>query len=140
MTRSRLKNVYLKNQNAINWSNYKYQRSFCTNLLPKTKFDYFRNLNVKELNNNKNSGKKIKSFFSDKGFTSSNIVLKEKGNLITNDKKLTNLFNTYYFINITDILQLKKLPLKFQSLAEVISFYENHGSISKIKEINIIPK
>ena len=66
--------------------------------------------------------------------------MKEKGNLITNDKKLTNLFNTYYFINITDILQLKKLPLKFQSLAEVISFYENHGSISKIKEINIIPK
>ena len=58
VTRSRLKNVYLKNQNAINWSNYKYQRSFCTNLLPKTKFDYFRNLNVKELNDNKNSGKK----------------------------------------------------------------------------------
>ena len=66
--------------------------------------------------------------------------MKEKGNLITNGKKLTNLFNTYYFINITDILQLKKLPLKFQSLAEVISFYENHDSISKIKEINIIPK
>ena len=33
MTRSRLKKVYLKNQNTTKWSNYKYQRNFCTNLL-----------------------------------------------------------------------------------------------------------
>ena len=34
MTRSRLKKVYLKNQNTTTkWSNYKYQRNFCTNLL-----------------------------------------------------------------------------------------------------------
>ena len=32
MTRSRLKNVYLKNRNTANWNNYKYQRNFCTNL------------------------------------------------------------------------------------------------------------
>ena len=44
MTRSRLKNVDLKNQNTTNWNNYNDQRSFCTNLLQKTKFDYFRNL------------------------------------------------------------------------------------------------
>ena len=78
-------------------------------------------------------------FFPDKGLASSNIVLKEKGNLITDNQKIANLFNTY-FINITDTLQLKKLTLKFQSLSEIISFYENHDSISKIKENNIIPK
>ena len=44
MTRSRLKNVDLKNQNTTNWNNYNDQRSFCTNILQKTKFDYFRNL------------------------------------------------------------------------------------------------
>ena len=43
MTRSRLKNGYLKNQNTTNWNNYNY--NFCTNLLRKIKFDYFRNLN-----------------------------------------------------------------------------------------------
>ena len=57
MTRSRLNNGYLINQNTTNWNNYKYQRNFCNNLLRKTKFDYFRNLNVKDLNDNKNSGK-----------------------------------------------------------------------------------
>ena len=36
MTRSRLKNAYLKNQNTTNWNIFKYQQ-FCTNLLRKTK-------------------------------------------------------------------------------------------------------
>ena len=67
MARSRLKNVYLKNPNTTNWNNYKHQRNFCTRLLRKTKFDYFRNLNVKNLNDNKKSWKKIKPLFSDKG-------------------------------------------------------------------------
>ena len=35
----------------------------------------------------------------------------EKGNLITDNKKLANLFNSY-FINITDNLKLKKISLK----------------------------
>ena len=92
MTRSRLKKVYLKNQNTTTkWSNYKYQRNFCTNLL--------------------NLGKKIKPFVSDKGLASSNIVLKEKGDLITGNQKRAHLFNTY-FINITVTLQLKKSLLK----------------------------
>ena len=65
--------------------------------------------------------------------------MKEKGYLITDNRKLANLFNTY-FLNIIGTLQLKKSPLKFQSLSEIISFYGNHDSISKIKENNIIPK
>ena len=47
MTRSRLKNIYLKGQNEENWVNYKRQRNFCTNLLRKTKQKYFCNLNMK---------------------------------------------------------------------------------------------
>ena len=65
--------------------------------------------------------------------------MKEKGDLITDNQKLANLFNTYS-INFIHTLQLKKSPRKFQSFSEIISFYENHDSISKIKENNIIPK
>ena len=68
----------------------------------KTKFNYFRNLNVKDLNNNKKFWKKIKSLFSDKGLASNKIVLKEEG---TDNQELVNLCNT--FINITDTLPLK---------------------------------
>ena len=67
MTRSKLKNVYLKNRNTNNWNKCKYQQNFCTNLLRKTKFDYFHNLNVKDLNDNKKFWKRSKPFFSEKG-------------------------------------------------------------------------
>ena len=64
--------------------------------------------------------------------------MKEKGDLITDNQKLANLFNTC-FLNMTDTLR-KKSPLKFQSLSETVSFHENHDSISKIKQNNTIPK
>ena len=115
MTRSRLKSIYLKNQNTTNWNNYKSQRNFCTNLLRKTKRDYFRNLNMRELNDNKKFWKRIKPFFSDKGLAHNSIVLKENGNLITDTQELANLFNTYY-INLINTLQLKKITHKIQIL------------------------
>ena len=63
------------------------------------------------------------------------IVLKENRNLITDTQELANLLNTCY-INLINTLQLKKLPTKFKSLSEILSFYKNHDSISKIKAGN----
>ena len=133
MTRSRLKNAYLKTRNSKNWENYKKQRNFCTNLLKKTKSEYFRNLNIKELNDNKKFWKKIKPFFSDKGLETNNIILKEKNELITNSSTLANLFNNY-FINITSTLKLKQSPPKFPSIPNLLIYYRDHMSIKKIKE------
>ena len=96
----------MKNQNTTNWNNYKYQQNCYTYLLRKITYNYVRNPNVKNLNDNKKFWKKIKSFFTNKGLASNNIVLKEKGNLITPNQKLANT----YFINITDTLQLKNHP------------------------------
>ena len=48
------------------------------------KFYYFRNLYVKSLNSKK-------KFFSDISLANSNIALKEKGNLIIDNKKPANL-------------------------------------------------
>ena len=57
-----------------------------------------RNVNVRDLNEKKL--KKIKPFFQDKGLASSDIVLKEKGNLINYNTKRANLFNIF-FISVT---------------------------------------
>ena len=65
-----------------------------------------------------NSDQKI---FLDKVLAGSNISLEEKCNLIIDNQRLENLFNTY-FINITNTLQLKKSHLKFQSLSEIFLF------------------
>ena len=53
MTRSRLKNLYLKIRNSKN--SFKKQR----NLLKKTKSEYFWNLNIRDLNCNKKFWKKL---------------------------------------------------------------------------------
>ena len=66
MTRSRLKNIYLKTRNNENWDKCKKQINFCTNLLRKTKKDYLRCLNIKELNDNKKFWKKLNHFFPTK--------------------------------------------------------------------------
>ena len=85
MTRSKLQNVSLRNQNTTNWNNYKYQRTCCTCFTPKNKILLFQ-LYVKDLNDKKKFWKLIKPFFSVKGFASSNFVLTEKGNLITDNQ------------------------------------------------------
>ena len=56
---------------------------------------------------------------------------KEKGNLITDNKKLANLFNSY-FINITDNLKLKKINLKIS-----ISLWNFFTDNLKLKKISL---
>ena len=66
MHRSRLKNIYIRKRNDKNLENYKKQRNFCYDLLRKTKTEYFKNLNVKDLSDNRKFWKTIKLYFSNK--------------------------------------------------------------------------
>ena len=69
----------------------KSKRNFCLNLLRKTKKDYFQGLNVKDLSENKNFGKTIKYYFSNKSLNSNKLLLKEEDLLIRDEKQLANL-------------------------------------------------
>ena len=75
----------------------------------KPKSEYFRNLNIKQLNDNKKFWKKIK------GLETNNIILIEKNELITESSTLANLFNSF-FIKITSTLKLKQSSPKFSSI------------------------
>ena len=108
MHRSKLKNVYNKKRTDVNWANYKKQRNFCVTLLRRTKKEYFQNLNVKNLLDNKKFWKIIKPYFSNKGLNSNKMLLKEKGELISDEKQLASIMNKF-FINITRSLKLKKI-------------------------------
>ena len=83
------------------------QRNFCANLLRKTKTEYFQKLNVKGLSDNRKFWKTIKPFFSNKGLIFNKLMLKENNRLITEEKKLATLMNTF-FVNIAESLDLKK--------------------------------
>ena len=107
MHRSKLKNIYNKNRTDVNWANYKKQRNFCVTLLRRTKKEYFQNLNVKDLSDNKTFWKTIKPYFSKKGLNSNKMLLKEKGELVLDEKQLASIMNKL-LINTTKSLKLKE--------------------------------
>ena len=59
-----------------NWSNYKKQRSSCVNLLCNSKGECFQKLTMKELSNKK-IWKVMTPYFSNKGWNSNKLMLKE---------------------------------------------------------------
>ena len=107
MHRSKFKNIYSKKRTNNYWANYKKQRNFCVNLLRKTKTDYFQNLNIRDLSDNRKFWKTVKPYFSNKGLNSNKLLLKEKENLASNEKQLATIMNSF-FININKGLELKE--------------------------------
>ena len=77
MVRSKLRNIFNKNRNYENWCKYKCQRNLCLNLSRKTKKSFYKNLDEKQIFDNKVFWKNVKPFFSDKGVNSSKITLVE---------------------------------------------------------------
>ena len=126
MVRSKLRNIFSKNRNYENWCKYKRQHNLCLNLLQKAKKSFCKNLDEKEVSDNKVFWKKVKPLFSDKGENSSKITLVEKNSIIVDEKKIANIMNNY-FINITKTLSLKTLN---KSQIDIDKF-ENHISIKK---------
>ena len=66
MTRTRLRNKFLRDRSEENKKKYSKQRNYYVSLLRKSKSDYFGNLNEKNINDNKTFRKTIKSFLSNK--------------------------------------------------------------------------
>ena len=116
MTRSRLRNKFNENSTYENWSTYKKQRNICTNILKKTKTDYFNNIDIKNITDNKRFWNVVKPFFfADKSKTCNNI-LNENDKTIKDVKKIVNKFNKY-FGNIKKLNLKKDTGTSFESQA-----------------------
>ena len=134
MNRSQLKNRYNKNHNYENWYLYKKQRNFCVSLLRKTKRNYFKNVKIQDITDNKKFWKTIRPYFSDKGYNQTKITIVEKDSIITDEKKIATLMNNY-FINITKNLDLKPSTVPNTSdIDEITKHFDDHISVCKIKE------
>ena len=132
------KNCHKKRTDII-WTNYKKQRNFCVTLLRRTKKDYFQNLNVKDLSDNKEFWKTIKPYFSNKGLNSNKMLLIEKGEFVSDEKHLASIVNKF-FINITKILNLKEdqgsPPITLEDILKKVVFHPNVDKTRKTYESN----
>ena len=139
MDRSKFKNIYNKYRTEDNWTNYKKQRNFFVKLLRKTKIEYFQKVNVKDLSDSRKFWKTIRSFFSNKGLNSNKLMLKENNKLITVEKELATVMNTF-FVNITESLDLKKDDdsllnrINSENINDILEKRKNHPSVQKISQ------
>ena len=136
-TRTRLKNKIHRNPSKENKMAYKKQRNFCVSLRRKCMKNYLKKLTEKGLTNNKSFWKFMKPFLKNKGFTGNkDITLIHQNKIISDEKQLTKLFNSYY-INVveksSDTKTFKNISV--QSVRDIVNSYKNHPSIVKIKQV-----
>ena len=140
MHRTRFLNKYNKDKTNESFEAYKRQRNKCVKMLRKAKFNYYKDLDLNNLTDNRKFWKAVKPVFTDKVQVSQSITLIEKGEMVTNDLKIAEIFNNY-FANITQDLEITDTGAQLSSttgiedpIDKAVEKYKRHPSIKKIKE------
>ena len=95
MTRSRLLNKIRQEITISSHVAYKKHRDICVKLLRKTKKDFFNNLDVKRVTDNKQFWKSVKPCLRDKTLKDERITLIENEKLASNERELVITFYEY---------------------------------------------
>ena len=140
MHRTRLRNKYHNHRTDANLKAFKKQRNKCVKLVRKAKFDYYQNINLGNLTDNRKFWKTVKPIFSDKVQVKSSLTLIENGKMMSKDSEIAEIFN-HHFATITDSLGISinesvLLPTDgiLDSVDKAVRKYDAHPSICKIRE------
>ena len=107
MLLSRLRNEYNEDQTAENWNNFRKQRNSCVKLFRKEKRNYYNNLDISLVTDNKKFWATVKPFFSDKSQSQNKIVLTEGERIISDDVEVAETMNEF-FVTVTDSLGINE--------------------------------
>ena len=138
MVRTELLNKFRKENSFINRLEYKSQRKFCTKLIKKAKMNFYNNLNVKKITDNKTFWKTVKPSFTKKTMVDEKIVLTENDTTFSEENKIAEIFWSY-FDGIVDGLNIKRCKISKEHsdpILNAIKTFEKHPSILKIKDLN----
>ena len=140
MTRSRLRNKYLRNRNEENRVLYVKLRNYCVSLLRKSKKKYYENLDERNLMDNKLFWKTIKPSFSDKIVTRDRIPLTENGEVVKTELETAETLNNFFGLVIKSLMIPKYNEydpstdrVKNRTIRAILK-YRNHPSILTIRE------
>ena len=146
MKRTQLLNKYRKYDSEENRIAYKKQRNLCSNLLKRTKKSYFGKLKSSDVSDSKKFWKTVKPLFSDKQISSENITLVENNEIVSQDDKLAEMFNSFFSNAVKDLnINYVKHFSSNESFVDDLGYHEDpvykaiekynqHPSILKIKE------
>ena len=114
MTRSRLRNKYLKEKSADSKTAYDKGRNYCVNLLRRTKKKYFANISMISIPDNKMFWKTVKPLFSDKISHKETINLAVNDTILSDGQVVPDIFNDYFnniVKNVFTVTFLRKLQM-----------------------------
>ena len=132
MKRSKLRNRFLKEKCEVSRKAYNIQRNYCVILLRKTKRDYFANIKINNIADNKKFWQTVKSLFSDK------IDHRETINLIDNEllylmmKKLEKHSINIFVTSLKTYHYQKILLLRSRQLNSLLTLLYLHWKNIKI--------
>jgi ABC-type antimicrobial peptide transport system permease subunit len=139
MTRSQLQNKVYKYGSEYSEALRK-QKNYCNRLYKRERKNYYSNLNVNNVTDNKKFWNTMKPLFSDKGGVCDKIVLVENNEIISDDTHVAETFNNFFanavdLLGITENKHLLNNPVhnSIQGVENTIKMYETHPSIISIK-------
>ena len=135
MTRSRLLNKFRQERTILSHVAYKKHQNICVKLLRKTKKDFFNNLDVKRVTDNKQFWKTVKPCLTDKTLKDERITLIENEKVVSDERGLVKIFNEYFssIVSNLDIQHPPNISLHHYPVLNAIKKFENHPSILVIK-------
>ena len=142
MKRTLLRNCYLIKRSERNRLSYVKQRNYCVSLLRKSKKDYYANLSVKDIVNNKQFWRTVIPLFSNKTKSNEKITLVEDETVTTQDEKNVELLNLFFSsavknLKIPEFSDTNPLAERLSDpVLKAILKYENHSSIVAIRNNN----
>ena len=137
MHRTRISNKYLRNKTDENKRKYTKQQNYCVSLLRKSKREYYSNLDVKNITDNKTFWKTIKPFLSDKVTSTQKINDK----IVKNDNDAARVLNSFFSnivrdLKIPDYNNCNPMAENIQeSVLKAIVKYRNHPGILTTGEV-----
>ena len=140
MVRSRLRNKSLKLKTIESRKVYKKQRNYCVALLRETKKNFYENLNVKIITDNKKFWKHVKPFFAEKSQSNTKITLIEANEIISDSAECAEIMNNFFSdaaINLdVDRVLHTNVSNAFDAVTIAIEKYKYHPSIVKLNQEN----
>ena len=138
MHRSKLRNQFLKLQKHESRLRHNKQRNLCETLLRKAKKNFYTDLKMSDINDNKKFWKNVKPIFGNKNKGNKTVALEEGNEVITDDGKLAQTFNEY-FVNIVPSLGITPFhentdDINNDNIDNIITKFEGHLGIVAIIE------
>ena len=140
MIRSQLENKFYEYRTEEYRRGLKKQKNYCNRLYKRERKNYYSQLNLSNINDNKKFWNTMKPLFSDKGGVKDNIILVEDNKIISKDSEVAQAFQHFFAnaVNSLDITENRAILTDVKDIKgeveKTIKMFEIHPSIINIKE------